>query len=70
MENSKESKFMKSINEFVEESKKPNSIVNVAKNIFPESAKEIDKQLETFPSYMKKLEDGKMSYSEMRMLYG
>jgi hypothetical protein len=57
-------------NEFVASKDDPNSLLSTARNISPNNASEIDKQLQTFTSDMQKLEQGKMSYSEMRALYG
>lgn len=65
-----QTQFIKDICDFVESSKNPNSIVSVVKKVFPENAKELDRQLETFASDMQKLEKGQMTYSEMRSLYG
>ena len=65
-----QSAFMKSIHEFVENQKKPGSLVETVKTLFPDMMDSLEKQLETFEQDMAKLEEGKMSYSEMRSLYG
>lgn len=65
-----QSEFMKSIKNFIATKDDPNSLLSNARNLSKENANEIDKQLETFETDMKKVEQGKMSYAEMRALYG
>jgi hypothetical protein len=61
---------MRSVEQFVEESKKLNSLVDTVKKQYPQDADSLDKQLSTFAADVKKMESGQMSYSEMRRLYG
>lgn len=63
-------KPLQDVKQFVEESKKPGSLVQNICTTFPEARQEIEKQLETFHDDYKKLQEGKLSYSEMRAMYG
>ena len=66
----RETEFMKSVDSFMKSKDEPNSILNIARESSPVVKEALDKQFATFKDDMKKLEQGKMSYSEMRKLYG
>lgn len=62
--------LLASVREFVEDSKKPDSLVSKIKEIHPTVAKELDSQLSTIPDAIKDMMNMKMSYAEMRAKYG
>lgn len=60
------------VEEFCHQAKTdPNHIVNrVKQHLKPEQVQDLEQQLETFPAAVKAMEEGKLSYSEMRARYG
>ena len=64
------SKFQASIRNFVASKDNPQSVLAKVMKSSPENAEKLAGQMKTFESDMEKLEKGKMSYAEMRSLYG
>lgn len=58
------------IHKFVKQSKEKDSLVSFIKKHLPSHASALDKQLETMEQDIAKMTEGKMSYSQMRKLYG
>ena len=59
-----------SVKAFVEDSKRPGSLVQNICTLMPEVKKDLEKQLETFADDFTRLSEGKLSYAEMRRRYG
>ncbi len=66
----KQSEFMKDIHAFVASKNDPNSVLGIAYRSSPQTAEALDKQLETFAHDMQRLENGEISYADMRGMYG
>lgn len=64
------SKLMQSINKFVCSKDDSNSILHQARMTSPEVANVLDKQMKTFEADIQKLENGTLSYAQMRAMYG
>ena len=65
-----QTEFLKSINDFIASKEDPHSVLGIAYRISPRAAAALDKQLETFSRDMQRMEQGHLSYAEMRARYG
>lgn len=64
------SSIVSSIQKFVASKDDPNSVLFKCMNVSPDHKEPLVAQMETFEADIKKLTEGKMSYAEMRSLYG
>jgi len=66
-----EEPIVKDVNKFVQTSNQPGTILHDTLQNLPENQKkELESQLKTFPTDVKKMNKGEMTYAEMRMMYG
>lgn len=64
--------LVQDVRHMIRDLKDPNSAIStlISQYQTPDQKASIDKQLETFEADIEKMTEGKMSYAEMRRLYG